>query len=449
MKKKLSLAVITILLFVYGPAYASAVPETFSGIVKLRAKSVVNISTNLIIKEKTNSLTFSPDTPYRDEVKKIRRQSLGSGFIIDENGYILTSNHVIDKAEDIRVKLWDETEYKATVVGRDPKTDIALIKVEADRPLPVAPLGDSDALEVGDWVLAIGNPFGLGLTVTAGIVNAKGRVLGSGPYDDFIQTNAAINPANPGGPLFNLDGEVVGISTAILSTPGGNMGVGFAIPINLAKDILLSLKEKGFVERGWLGVTVQKVTPEIAESFGLRDRQGALITDVTKDSPADRAGIQRGDIIVGYNGKKIENMHELPRLVASTPVGTGVNLKIFREGKELDLNVIIEKLGKGIETPELVIEKILGLRTKTIPPAIAEQFGVRDGAAVLVLGVIDNSPAERQNIRKGDVILEVNHKRVTSTEEMASVIKKLDKGDAVLLHMKRNTGYIYVSIRLG
>lgn len=448
MKKNLSLAVIIILLFMYGPASASAVPETFSGIVKLRAKSVVNISTTRIIKEKTKPFPFSPDTPDREE-KKLRRQSLGSGFIIDENGYILTSNHVITKAEDIRVRLWDETEYKATVVGRDPKTDIALIKVEADRPLPVAPLGDSDALEVGDWVLAIGNPFGLGLTVTAGIVSAKGRVLGSGPYDDFIQTDAAINPGNSGGPLFNLNGEVVGISTAIFSTSGGNMGIGFAIPINLAKNILLSLKEKGFVERGWLGVTVQKVTPEIAESFGLRDRHGALVTDVTKDSPADRAGIQRGDIIVGYNGKKIEDMHELPRLVASTPVGTGVNLKIFREGKELELNVIIEKLGKGIETPELVIEKILGLRTKTMPPAIAEQFGIRDGAAVLVLGVIDNSPAQRQNIKKGDVILEVNRKRVTSTEEMASVIKKLDKGDAVLLLMKRNAGYIYVSIRLG
>lgn len=449
MKKNLLLAVITILLFMYGPASASAVPETFSGIVKLRAKSVVNISTTRIIKEKTKPFTFSPDTPYSNEEKKLRRQSLGSGFIIDENGYILTSNHVIDRADDIRVKLWDETEYKATVVGRDPKTDIALIKVDADRPLPVAPLGDSDALEVGDWVLAIGNPFGLGLTVTAGIVSAKGRVLGSGPYDDFIQTDAAINPGNSGGPLFNLNGEVVGISTAIFSTSGGNTGIGFAIPINLAKDILLSLKKEGFVERGWLGVTVQKVTPEIAESFGLRDRQGALVTDVTKDSPADRAGIQRGDIIVGYNGKKIEDMHELPRLVASTPVGTGVNLKIFREGKELDLNVIIEKLGKGIETPELVIEKILGLRTKTMPPAIAEQFGIRDGGAVLVLGVIDNSPAQRQNIRKGDVILEVNRKRVTSTEEMASVIKKLDKGDAVLLLMKRNAGYIYVSIRLG
>ncbi len=449
MKKRLSLAVTAITLMIFSLASASTVPETFSGIVKLRAKSVVNISTTQIIQEKTRPFPFLPDAPYREEEKKLRRQSLGSGFIIDEAGYILTNNHVIDKAEDIRVRLWDETEYKATVVGRDQKTDIALIKVEADRPLPVAPLGDSDALEVGDWIIAIGNPFGLGHTVTAGIVSAKGRVLGSGPYDDFIQTDAAINPGNSGGPLFNLNAEVVGISTAIFSTSGGNIGIGFAIPINLAKDILLSLKEKGFVERGWLGVTVQKVTPEIAESFGLSDRHGALVTDVTKDSPADRAGIQRGDIIVGYNGKKIEDMHELPRLVASTPVGTGVTLKIFREGKELELNVIIEKLGKGIETPELVIEKVLGLRTKTMHPAIAEQFGIRDGGAVLVLGVIDNSPAERQNIQKGDVILEVNRKRVTSTEEMASVIKELDTGDNVLLLMKRNRSYVYVSIRLG
>ncbi|GBE36427.1 putative periplasmic serine endoprotease DegP-like precursor [bacterium BMS3Bbin07] len=448
MKKRLSLAVTAIILMMFSLTSASSVPETFSGIVKLRAKSVVNISTTQIIKEKTKPFPFLPGTPYRDEEKKLRRQSLGSGFIIDEEGYILTNSHVIDKAEDIRVRLWDETEYKATVVGRDQKTDIALIKVEADRPLPVAPLGDSDALEVGDWIIAIGNPFGLGHTVTAGIVSAKGRVLGSGPYDDFIQTDAAINPGNSGGPLFNLNAEVVGISSAIFSTSGGNIGIGFAIPINLAKDILFSLKEKGFVERGWLGVTVQKVTPEIAESFGLRDRHGALVTDVTKDSPADRAGIQRGDIIVGYNGKKIEDMHELPRLVASTPVGASVNLKIFREGKELELNVIIEKLGKGIETPELVIEKILGLRTKTMHPAIAEQLGIRDGGAVLILGVIDNSPAERQNIQKGDVILEVNRKRVTSTEEMASVIKELDKGDTVLLLMKRNRGYVYVSIRL-
>ncbi|NOZ25336.1 MAG: DegQ family serine endoprotease [Nitrospirae bacterium] len=444
----LVLASMVILLYTQGAALASAAPETFSGIVKLRAKSVVNISTTQVIKEKVRPFPFLPDMPYRDEEKKLRRQSLGSGFIIDENGYILTNNHVIDKAEDIRVRLWDETEYKATVVGRDQKTDIALIKVEADRPLPVAPLGDSDALEVGDWIIAIGNPFGLGHTVTAGIVSAKGRVLGSGPYDDFIQTDAAINPGNSGGPLFNLNGEVVGISTAIFSTSGGNIGIGFAIPINLAKDILTSLKEKGFVERGWLGVTIQKVTPEIAESFGLKDRRGALVTDVTRDSPADRAGIQRGDIIVGYNGKTIEDMHELPRLVASTPVGKSVTLRIFREGRELELSVVIEKLGKGIETPELVIEKILGLRTKTMHPAIAEQLGIRDGGAVLVLGIADNSPAERQNIRKGDVILEVNRKRVTSTEEMASVIKDLDSGDNVLLLMKRDRGYIYVSIRL-
>ena len=221
-----------------------------------------------------------------------------------------------------------------------------------------------------------------------------------------------------------------------------------SIPINLAKDFIPSLKEKGFVERGWLGVTVQKVTPEIAESFGLTDRYGALVTDVTKDSPADKAGIQRGDIITKYNGKKIEDMHELPRLVASTPVGTTIPLTVFRDGKEIELGVTIEKLKEGVVTPELIIEKMLGMKTKNLHPAIAEQFGIRDGGAVVVLNVADGSPAARENIQRGDIILEVNRKRVTSIEEMASVIKGLDKGDTILFLIKRSTGYIYVSIRL-
>ncbi len=445
---RLAMTTFAITLLLLCRTAASAVPESFSDIVKLRAKSVVNISTTEVIKEKFKPFPFLPDQPYNKEEKRLRRQSLGSGFVIDEDGYILTNNHVIDRAEDIRVRLWDETEFKATVVGRDEKTDIALIKVDSESPLPVAPLGDSDTLEVGDWIIAIGNPFGLGHTVTAGIVSAKGRVIGSGPYDDFIQTDAAINPGNSGCPLFNLNGEVVGISTAIFSTSGGNIGIGFAIPINLAKDILYSLKEKGFVERGWLGVTVQKVTPEIAESLGLDSRQGALVTDVTEGSPADKAGVRRGDIIIGYNEKNIEDIHELPRLVASTPVGTEVVLRVRRQGRVLELHAVIEKLGSGIETPAHIIETVLGLKTKTMHPAIAEQFGIRDGGAVLVLGVAANSPAERQNIKKGDIILEVNRKRVTSMEEMAAVVKEMEKGDSVLLLLKRNTGYIYVGIRL-
>ena len=429
-------------------AFGTPVPESFSSIVKLRARSVVNISTTRIYKERGLPFPFSSEQTPQEREKKFRRQSLGSGFIIDKDGYILTNYHVIDKAEDIRVRLWDETEYKATVIGKDQKTDIALIKIYSKKTLPVAPLGDSDALEVGDWVIAIGNPFGLGNTVTAGIVSAKGRILGSGPYDDFIQTDAAINPGNSGGPLFNINGEVVGINSAIFSTSGGNIGIGFAIPINIAKDIVTSLKEKGHVERGWLGVTVQKVTPEIAEKFGLKESYGAIIADITPGSPADKAGMKRGDIIIKYNDKKIEDMHVLPRLVAASPVESTVPVTVFRNGREVVLEVTIVKLKEGIATPQTIIEKTLGIMTKTLHPAIAEQFGIKDGGGVVVIRVNEEGPAARENIHKGDIILELNRKRITSVEEMASILKVVDKGDTVLLLIKRKTGYIYISTRV-
>ncbi len=431
-----------------GSEAASTVPGSFSEIVKLRAKSVVNISTTMIVKEKMRSFPFFPEGDLYGRERKMRRQSLGSGFIIDSEGYILTNNHVIEKAEDIRVRLWDESEYKARVVGKDRKTDIALIKIDADKPLPVAPLGDSDVIEVGDWVLAIGNPFGLGHTVTAGIVSAKGRVLGSGPYDDFIQTDAAINPGNSGGPLFNTNGEVVGINTAIFSTSGGNIGIGFATPVNIAKDIITALKEKGHVERGWLGVTVQKVTPEIARTFGLDKPEGAIIADITPGSPAEKAGMKRGDIIIAYNEREVKDMHILPRLVAATPVGTTVPVKVFRDGKEVILQVTIERLGEGVTTPDSVIAKILGIRARTLHPAIAEQFGIRDGGGIIVTDVRDEGPAARENIRKGDIILEVNRKRVTTVEELATSLKDIEKGDTILLLIKRKTGYLYISMRI-
>ncbi|RMG01539.1 MAG: DegQ family serine endoprotease [Nitrospirae bacterium] len=426
---------------------ASTVPPSFSDIVKLRAKSVVNISTTKIIRQKLDRFPFFPDEDYGKE-RKLRRQSLGSGFIIDSEGYILTNFHVIDKAEDIQVRLWDESEYTARVIGKDQKTDIALIKIDTDRQLPVAPLGDSDKLEVGDWVLAIGNPFGLGHTVTAGIVSAKGRVLGSGPYDDFIQTDAAINPGNSGGPLFNTDGEVVGINTAIFSTSGGNIGIGFATPINIAKEIITALKEKGHVERGWLGVTVQKVTPEIAESFGLSEPKGAIIADITPGSPAEKAGLKRGDIILAYKDMEVTDMHILPRLVASTPVGAKVPIKVFRDGKEIVLEVVIERLGEGISTPSALIEKVLGIRARTLHPAIAEQYGIRDGGGVIVTDVREDGPAARENIKKGDIILQINRKRVTTVEELATQLKDVEKGDTILLLIKKKTGYIYISMRL-
>ena len=447
-KIKKNIVFILLILFVLvSTSHARVVPDSFSEIVKLRAKTVVNISTTKIVKRKVEPFPFMPRSPL-EEPKKFRRHSLGSGVIIDQAGYILTNYHVIDRAEDIRVRLWDETEFPAQVVGKDEKTDLALLKIEPDRPLPVAPLGDSDKLEVGDWVIAIGNPFGFSHTVTAGIVSAKGRVLGTGPYDDFIQTDAAINPGNSGGPLFNIDAEVVGISTAIFSTSGGNIGIGFAIPINVAKQIVKSLREKGYVERGWLGVTVQKVTPEIAKTFGLERAYGALVADVTKGSPADKAGVRRGDIIIEYNGKKIKDMYELPRLVAVTPVGETVVMKVFRDGQVVSLNVTIERLVEGSVTPERIIERVLGLRVKTLHPAIAEQYGIKDGGAIVVVAVLEGSIAEEENIHRGDIIIEANRKRVTTVEELSEIVKDLRKGDSILLLLKRASGYIYISLRV-
>ncbi|MBI2359377.1 MAG: Do family serine endopeptidase [Deltaproteobacteria bacterium] len=276
------------------------------------------------------------------------QQSLGSGFIIDREGFILTNHHVIEDAEKVKVKLWDGREVGTRIVGKDPKTDIALIKIDVQEDVPIASLGDSDRLNVGEWVLAIGNPFGLDNTVTRGIVSAKDRNIGEGPYDQFIQTDASINPGNSGGPLINMRGEVVGINTAILSETGGSIGIGFATPINLVKEILPELKAKGKVSRGWLGVVIQRVTPEIAEALGLDQPRGALVAEITKDGPASGGGVQVGDVVVEFDGKEIKRSSDLPLIVAQTSVGKKVRLKILRNKKELILHVT---LGEAKEEP--------------------------------------------------------------------------------------------------
>ncbi len=273
-----------------------------------------------------------------------RRQGSGSGFIIRQDGVILTNNHVVEDAKEITVILTDKREYSAKVIGRDPKTDLAVLKIVPKGDLPVAQLGDSDALRVGDWVIAIGNPFGLSNTVTVGIVSAKGRVIGAGPYDDFIQTDAAINPGNSGGPLFNARGEVVGINSAIFSQSGGNIGIGFAIPINVAKQLLPELETNGSVTRGWLGVSIQQLTPELARSLSVSEARGALVADVTSSGPAEKSGMKRGDIIVSYDGKKIEDSAALPTLVAATPVGRTVPVEVIRNGKSKTLAVTVSRL---------------------------------------------------------------------------------------------------------
>lgn len=432
-------------------------PQSFADLVEKVKPAVVNIST-----EKTVRIPGSPfrhffgDEPFRDFFKwffedipdrELKQQSLGSGFIIDKDGYIITNNHVVEGADEIRVKLADGREFKARVVGRDPKTDLALIKITTlFKDLPVLTLGDSDKIRVGDWVLAIGNPFGLEHTVTQGIISATGRVIGAGPYDNFLQTDAPINPGNSGGPLINLNGEVIGINTAIIAT---GQGIGFAIPSNLAKNVISQLKEKGKVIRGWLGVSVQTITPEIAASLGLKDVSGALVTDVVSGSPADLAGIKRGDVIVSFNGKEIKKMLDLPRLVAETPAGKRVEIKIIRDGKENILSATISEQKEGRVTFKgFTIGEQLGINVHDITPQLARQFNLRDRSGVVVIDVLPNSLADEAGIEVGDIIKEINKNPVKNLKDFETLIERVNKDKPLLFLIKRGNQTLYISIRL-
>jgi serine protease Do len=355
---------------------------------------------------------------------------------------------VVENASDIKVSLSDKEEFDAKVVGRDPKTDVALIKIEAKKDLPVIPLGDSGQLRVGEWVVAIGNPFGLGHTVTAGIVSAKGRIIGAGPYDDFIQTDASINPGNSGGPLFNLNGEVIGINTAIVAS---GQGIGFAIPINVAKDLLVQLREKGKVTRGWLGVQVQRVTPELAKSFGLDRERGALVADVVTDTPAERAGIERGDIIVEFNGRKIEEMNDLPRVVAATPPGGEAEVKVLRKGQEKVVRVKVaemkeERVAGGDGG---TIEEGLGLTVQELTPEIARSLGLSDTKGVVVSNVEEESPADEAGIRRGDVLLEVNQKKIANVRDYRAALGRAGGPESWLFLIRRGNNVLYVTLKPG
>src|SRR5271157_57111 len=326
-----------------GRAEAIGFPQSFAELAKKVTPAVVNISTTTTVKVPGNPFKqfFGPhDGPFGDFFgdmpdREMKQRSLGSGIIVDKEGYIITNNHVVSGSGEIKVKLTDGREYTAKVIGRDPKTDLALIKISSIfKDLPTLSLGDSDKMRVGDWVLAIGNPFGLEHTVTQGIISATGRVIGAGPYDNFIQTDAPINPGNSGGPLVNLRGEVIGINTAIVAS---GQGIGFAIPSSIVKTIISQLKDKGKVVRGWIGVSIQNLSPEMVQSFGLKGSEGALVGDVVPGGPADVAGIKRADVITEFNGKSIKNMSELSRAVADTPVGKAVTARIIRAGKEMDI----------------------------------------------------------------------------------------------------------------
>jgi serine protease Do len=379
------------------------------------------------------------------------RRGLGSGFILDASGHILTNYHVVNNAERVTVKLFDNREFDAKIIGRDAKTDIAVIKIDSRDQLKAAPLGDSSQLEPGEWVIAMGSPFGLDRTLTAGIVSAIGRRLGAGPYEDYIQTDASINPGNSGGPLLNLQGHVVGINTAIVSQTGSNIGIGFAIPINLIKQILPELKDKGKITRGWLGVAMQPITPSIAESLGLEKSGGALISDINPGGPAEKAGLQRGDVIIEYDRKPIANAGDLPILVAQTPVGREVHVKVLRKGKELPITIAIGEL----KEPEVAAPKVektqLGLTVQTVDQQVAESLGLTRAQGVLIASVQPGSVAEHAGLARGDVILEINQTPVKSAEDFqralatskSSVLFLLRRGDSnlfVALNVPKSTG---------
>jgi len=430
--------------------------ETFLKLAKKLKPAVVNISTTMVLKEKPSPSPFGERDPYREfwekffggEIPREREtRSLGSGVIINKAGYIVTNNHVVENAKEITITLHNGKDYQAEVVGLDKKTDLALIKIEAEEDLPVVPLGDSDKLGVGEWVLAIGNPFGLAETVTAGIVSAKGRVIGAGPYDDFIQTDASINPGNSGGPLFNFWGEVVGINSAILSPTGASVGIGFAIPVNTAKQVLPQLKEKGRVTRGWLGVNIQAVTPQLAESFGLKGKKGALVSQVFKGGPAEKAGIKQGDIILEFDDKEISNLRDLPRIVASTPVGKNVTIMVFRNGTTIPLRATVAEMEEPTEIAKAPPKKSFGLTVQNITPEIASALELEGAAGVVVAGVEPESPAAEADIRKGDVILEVDRKPVRNVEDFEQAMEKAKDRENILFLIRRGDSNLFVVVR--
>jgi len=480
MKLKHVLVSFTILLLFGTTAHASqARPDSFADLAESLLPAVVNISTLQEVQGspfKMQAPQFPPGSPFEDLFKKFFEQapgfpgrpggngikpkkrdvtSLGSGFIVSAEGFIVTNNHVIASADEVTVILSDETELPAEVIGMDPKTDLALLKVQSDKPLPYVRWADSDTIRVGDWILAIGNPFGLGGTVTAGILSARARDINAGPYDDFLQTDASINRGNSGGPMFNIDGEVVGVNTAIFSPSGGSVGIGFAIPANLARPVIEQLKEYGRTKRGWLGVRIQVVTPEIAEALGLKDIRGAMVASVTEGGPADKAGLEPGDVVLSFDGKPIEEMRQLPRIVAETEIGKMAPVEVFRGGKIHKFKVDLGELEKAEKSGALKEERraadskegdgaeMLGMILADLSEKYRDRFALAESAkGILVVGVSRTGAAAEKGIRPGDLIVEINQQKVQRVKDIKTVVKQLkaDKKKSTLLRVIGRTG---------
>ncbi len=436
-------------------------PPSFAELADQVKHAVVNISTTQVVKESPMQPFMQPNSPFReffgdDFFKKffgdqpqsgMKTHALGSGLIIGDDGLILTNNHVVEKADEIKIKTTtNEKEYDAKVVGRDPKTDLALIRVTPDAKFPKpAALGNSDTIRVGDWVMAVGNPFGLDHTVTAGIISAKGRVIGAGPYDDFLQTDAAINPGNSGGPLFNMSGEVVGINTAIVAQ---GQGIGFAIPINLAKEILTQLKT-GKVTRGWLGIMIQDLTPDLAKSFEITETKGVIVADVVTDGPADKAGLKRGDVITKLNGKEIENAHTLSRMVAGTAPDGQVSVTIVRDGKEKEIKATVGTMpAESAEAGPTKKESSWGITVQNLTPELAQRFDWDEKErGVVISSVQPGSPAGEAKLRAGDLIKEVNRQKIQNLKDYNTAVQKTKKGESLLLLVKRGDRTFYVALK--
>tara|TARA_R110000787_G_scaffold15563_5_gene48234 strand:- start:63551 stop:64951 length:1401 start_codon:yes stop_codon:yes gene_type:complete len=455
-------------------ANARPAPDSFADLVEKLSPAVVNISTTQTVKAPSGELPQLPKGhPFEDFFKEFgnrdngqererKATSLGSGFVIDaDGGYVITNNHVIDGADEIKVIFKDGEDLPATLVGTDPKTDLAVLKIDPTaRPLVDVDWGDSDKSRVGDWVLAIGNPYGLGGTVTAGIVSARGRDIRSGPYDDYIQTDASINKGNSGGPLFNMDGEVIGINTAIFSQSGGSIGIGFAVPSELAMPVVAQLIEFGKTSRGWLGVVIQPVTEEIAEGLDLSDTDGVLVAGVPEDGPAFKSGIKAGDVILKFNGEEVTEPRELSRLVAESKVGSKVNVELWRSGKTMNVEVVLGELEKaetamnGSSPAEPGSDKsvdLLGMELSSINDAAREQFSIaEDVEGVVVTNVDPNSEAAEKGIRAGDVVAEAQLEPVTTPEQMKERIAEIQETDkkSVLLLLKRGDNSRFIALKL-
>lgn len=432
------------------------IQEAFEKVAEIALPAVVNIYTNQRVKVKPfYPMPFDDSPLFRDffedffndilpKEREYKSTSLGSGFIISPDGFIVTNDHVIRNADEINVKLHDKRTFKAKVIGRDPKTDIAVIKISADN-LKYLKLGDSNRIKIGQWAIAVGNPFGLNGTLTVGVISATGRSnLGIETYEDFIQTDASINPGNSGGPLLNIYGEVIGINTAIVAA---GQGIGFAIPASMAKNIVEQIIKKGTIERSWLGIGIQKLTPELAESMGIKKAEGILVNRVYENSPAEKAGIKEGDVILECNGTKLEEPSDLQKIVISVPVGSTLNLKILRDNKIININVQTSKMPSEEKLEKAEISKnILGIKVRDLLPKEKKEAFYKFG--VVITEVQPNSPADLAGLQEGDIIFTINQRQIKNTNDFKQVMNSLKKGSIINIFLQRDDRTFYIAIRL-